>query len=130
MFRKIIHILVLVLLLFSTTGVTFYKHYCGDSLISESIGHEPKKCCGDDCKACHNESKTFKLTENYEVNEVSPTIKAEVINISKDISSFFLLSITSTDIHLDKNVISRFQILDISPFHTGYNPEFLQVFRL
>jgi hypothetical protein len=130
MFKKTVHIIMIVLLLFSTTGVTFYKHYCGNSLISESIGHEPKKCCGDACKACHNESKTYKLSENYEANDNIPALKAGLKNIFVNIPLSFVLSFTITDPYRDKNLLSRYQIIDISPFLTGDYFALLQVFRL
>jgi hypothetical protein len=130
MLKKVIHIGVIVLLLFSTMGVTMYKHYCKGSLISKSIGHEPKNCCGDDCKGCHNESKTFKITDNFEASNNSLTFKANVQKIFDDFSLAFVLLHITFDFYSTNNSFAQLKICDTPPL-IGENPRaMLQVFRL
>lgn len=130
MLKKAIHISVIVLLLFSTMGVTMYKHYCDGSLVSKSIGHEPKKCCGDDCKGCHNESKTFKITDNYEASNNSLTFKADVQKIFDDFSLAFVLLHITFDSFSNNNLFTQIKICDTPPLIAENQTAMLQVFRL
>lgn len=64
--RKIVNIFLVLLLLFSTTGVAISKHYCGEILQSVTVNHSPKSCCDgqdmpDDC--CSNEMSIDKTDE-------------------------------------------------------------------
>lgn len=65
MIRKVIHIILVLVLLTTSTGMTIYSHYCGSTLESVSIDKVPHSCCGDDCKDCHNESVTIKIHDDY-----------------------------------------------------------------
>jgi len=65
MIRKLIHILMVVFLLASSTGVTFYEHYCGGELEKISIYSAPDSCCGTDCNCCHNESFSVKIHDDF-----------------------------------------------------------------
>lgn len=65
MIRKIIHITIVMLLFATTTGMTFYSHYCGSTFKSASINTEPNFCCGDDCNSCHNESVIVKIHDDF-----------------------------------------------------------------
>lgn len=64
--RKIVNMFLVLLLLFSTTGVAISKHYCGEILQSVAVNHTPKSCCDgqdmpDDC--CSNELSIDKADE-------------------------------------------------------------------
>jgi hypothetical protein len=67
MLRKVIHITLIVLLLATTTGMTVYKHYCGDDLKSVSVNSAPKSCCEVPCGCCHNESFSVKINDDFSV---------------------------------------------------------------
>jgi hypothetical protein len=67
MLRKVTHIALVILLLTTTMGVTFYKHYCGQNLESVSINSLPKSCCDGPCNCCHNESFSVKIHDDYSV---------------------------------------------------------------
>ncbi len=70
MLKKFSHIILSVLLLVSTMGVTISKHYCGDSFISTSVFTEAESCCGDsDC--CHNDTSFYQLDEDYSLASIS-----------------------------------------------------------
>jgi hypothetical protein len=65
MLKKISHIVLSSLLLVTTTGLTFSKHYCGNELKSVSLFSEAKSCCGGPCNCCHNESFTVKVSDDF-----------------------------------------------------------------
>jgi hypothetical protein len=65
MIRKLFHTLMVVFLLASSTGVTFYEHYCGGELEKISIYSAPDPCCGTDCNCCHNESFSVKIHDVF-----------------------------------------------------------------
>jgi len=130
MLKKALNISVIVLLLFSTMGVTMYKHYCGNILISKTIGQEPRKCCGDDCKGCHNESKTFKITDNYEASSNSLTFKADVQKIFDNFSLAFVLIHITLDSYNNNNLLTQIKICDTPPLIAENQTAILQVFRL
>lgn len=65
MIRKVIHIILVLLLLTTSTGMTIYSHYCGSTIESVSIDKVPHSCCDDDCKDCHNELLTIKIHDDY-----------------------------------------------------------------
>ncbi|MCU4173980.1 HYC_CC_PP family protein [Carboxylicivirga sp. N1Y90] len=67
MLKKISHIIMVIVLLVSTTGMTVSKHYCQGSLVNVNIFGEAKTCCDDigTSKCCHNESAHFELDEDF-----------------------------------------------------------------
>jgi hypothetical protein len=67
MLRKVIHIALVFLLLTTTMGVTFYKHYCGGQLKSVSVNSTPTSCCEKPCGCCHNESFSVKIHDDFSV---------------------------------------------------------------
>lgn len=64
MVRKVAHIVITVILLVSTTGITVTRHYCGSNLRSSTLIGEPESCC-DTPGCCHNEKEHFKIDENF-----------------------------------------------------------------
>jgi len=64
MFRKFLHMLVVLPLLISTVGVTLSKHYCHGTLKSIEINSIPESCC-DTEGCCHNESENFQLKTDF-----------------------------------------------------------------
>lgn len=70
MLRKSSHIILSVLLLFVTIGLTISKHYCGGNHVSTSIFGEAEPCCdSDDC--CKNETESYQLNEKYSLVSIS-----------------------------------------------------------
>ena len=55
----------------STSGITIYRHFCGNNFIKTTIAVKPDKCCKGPCKGCHNESKYFVLKGNFEANRLN-----------------------------------------------------------
>jgi len=57
-------VLVLVLLL-TTTGITYHYHYCCDTLVKFSILHTPKPCCEHPKDCCSDKAVTFQIKTDY-----------------------------------------------------------------
>ena len=82
MIKKVAHIAVVVLLLLATTGVTVFKHYCGNSLISKTIGYTEKHCCTNGhCNSCHNDSQSFKINDDFESSNYNLDFKSPASSI-------------------------------------------------
>ena len=100
MFKKSIHILISILLLFATAGVSVSAHYCGDMLRSVSFMSTPDSCC-DDASCCHNETHFYQLDDDFTFinTEIKFLSGQQVINYprpfeamtvaEKSISSFY-----------------------------------------
>lgn len=130
MLKKAIHISVVLLLLISTMGVTIYKHYCSGTLISKSIGLPAKKCCNDNCKDCSNESKTFKITTDYDSNNNSLNFKAEVKKILDHLPLTLALIHVTLNSSGNNNLFTQTKICDTPPFIAENPTAMLQVYRL
>jgi hypothetical protein len=70
MIKKIIHIVLSFLLLISTAGISFSKHYCNDRLISVSIYEEAEPCCDGDNRCCTEETENYRLDSVYDAVEI------------------------------------------------------------
>jgi len=75
MFRKIIHIILLVYLLVATTGITFSVHYCRGEYVSASIDKEAKPCCNGKDKCCKDKIIHFEVKDNYDNTNAMTTVK-------------------------------------------------------
>jgi len=96
MLKKVAHISLIVLLLLATTGVTVFKHYCGNSLMSKTIGVTSKHCCGDGhCNNCHNDIKSFKIEDDFESNAFHIDFKSPTLDLLQDFTYNFLLSLST-----------------------------------
>lgn len=65
MLHKLSNVILSLVLLLSTTGLTIDKHYCGDSMVSYSLFGKAQSCTGMDESCCHHETNTYKLTVDY-----------------------------------------------------------------
>ncbi len=81
MLRKLTHIIVMMLLLISTTGITLSMHYCGGRLVSTSIITEAKSCCGEDCGCCENKTHHYEVKENFVSSNIIQKINIAQLNI-------------------------------------------------
>ena len=106
MFTKVIHILMSLVLLISTTGLTVDKHYCGNNLVSVSFfGHA--RSCGDmDGSCCHQDTKTFKLTSDYTYPVINLSFDQDTDEIPVQVPAYVS--------------IPRSSVLNIHPF--GLSP--------
>ncbi len=68
-----LHIVLVILLLAGTTGVTVMRHYCGGSIryAQLAVGDESGLCCGEDGEiqmpCCHNELSSLRLEDQFTV---------------------------------------------------------------
>ena len=110
MFKKVSHIILSSLMLFSTIGMVVSKHFCENTLISIAIDNEADSCCGDaDC--CHNENQFYNLDEDFSIPQISNIpVLAEF-----DIIGFGLINEFLTEIHKSKNRITAFVDLPDPP---------------
>jgi hypothetical protein len=66
MHRQIAHILLALILMVATTGITFSMHYCGGKLVSSSINSEAKTCCDGSGGCCENLTLHIGLEDDFE----------------------------------------------------------------
>jgi len=66
MLKKAGHILIIIVLLFGTTGLTITRHYCGKNLMHTALYSTPDNCCKGDCPGCHNEKISLRITDQFE----------------------------------------------------------------
>ncbi len=65
MLKKILNIFLIFALLFSTTGITVYSHYCSGYLVEKSIYVNPEGCCKGPCNCCHTDVLSAKVTDSF-----------------------------------------------------------------
>ena len=65
MFKKASHIVLSLLLLSSTMGLTISAHYCGENLKSISVVNDADSCCDIPDGCCHDESGTFRINDDF-----------------------------------------------------------------
>jgi len=65
MLKKISHILLAMLLLVTTMGMTVSKHFCGDDLKSISLFTEAESCCDIPTGCCHDELVTVDIQDDF-----------------------------------------------------------------
>jgi hypothetical protein len=66
MLQRTGHILIIIVLLFGTTGLTITRHYCGRNLIHTALYSTPDNCCRGHCPGCHNEKISLRITDQFE----------------------------------------------------------------
>ena len=82
--KKAINIIVSLILLTATFGVTVSKHYCMGSLKAQWIGHQHQEVCDgmesmpgmEGC--CSNESDTFVMDEDFSVTSFDFDVNPEL----------------------------------------------------
>jgi len=84
MFRKIKHIVLLVLFVMTTTGFSVSKHFCGSFLMDYSINSKAEPCCDDlgDCGCCRDEAEYHQLEDDF----LFPIF---IINIENEVEDIF-----------------------------------------
>ena len=78
MVRKVIHIVIAVFILISSTGFTINMHYCHDQLIDLALFAPAHSCCDTEvdganqsqasCPGCQDESIVVEPADDYEVS--------------------------------------------------------------
>lgn len=105
MIKKTTHIIIAAILILATTGFTISRHYCMGSLVSVSINHTSKDCCGNGhCNKCHNESQVFKVSADF-LTSLSHASEASVFHVL----------FTSADVAFDLLNSNNSSIFQITP---------------
>lgn len=63
--KKFGHIIMILLLLISTAGVSINKHYSGGELFSTALFVEAESCCETPCGCCDEKSEQIKVEADY-----------------------------------------------------------------
>jgi hypothetical protein len=66
MLKRTGHIFIAVLLIFATSGVTIYRHYCCGRLVETSVYSVTKHCCETNCPGCRNEIINLRVADQFE----------------------------------------------------------------
>ena len=131
MLRKTGHIVIIIVLLFGTTGMTITRHYCGRSLIQTSLYSTPDNCCKGSCTGCHNERISLKITDKFEATQDHIDFKAGFQTLLKQVSLPTLLAFSnSPEINLmnDGSGGLRKYPFTSKPICSGQTSPVLQVF--
>lgn len=122
MHKYIIHIILGVLLVLSTSGITITRHYCGDNLVFASVASENKNCCNESCNNCRSESVSFKVSDTFSATSYKYfepenfSLHWLVLTVSKE----SLITLISKELEL---------LYADSPPNLQISNSFLQVFR-
>lgn len=131
MFRKAGHILIILLLLFVTTGITITRHYCGRDLVQTSIFSTPHGCCDSNCPRCHNEKINIRITDKYQSAQSQVDFSTRFTTLLANQSLPTILAFSSpTSIAVLNNTQGGPLIKPSStkPLCAGYSTSLLQVF--
>ena len=71
MLKKISHIILALLVLVTTMGMTVSAHYCGGELKSVQVVTESDSCCGDSCGSCHNEIIKVEVEDDFTIQMIN-----------------------------------------------------------
>ena len=129
MLKRIAHISLIMLLLLSTSGITVYKHYCGNTLMGSSIVLKPKGCCKPQCKCCHDETKYLKITDTFESQKASLNLQADFTKLFNNLK-FATPWLSSTFENSSNSIFNQIKICNVLPLAEANPIALLQVFRL
>jgi len=80
--KHIVSFLLAGIILFSTTGFTLSKHYCGNKLISVEINDKADDCCNgamDNC--CRTETTHYQMKEDAAVSAIQHILPVQEIQL-------------------------------------------------
>jgi hypothetical protein len=93
MLKKVIHIVVSILLLTSTMGLTLSAHYCGENLKSISVLADPASCCDIPDGCCHDEAETYRVEDDYAASSFQFDSK-QIINLIQEYSIALVIDLS------------------------------------
>jgi hypothetical protein len=123
MLKKVYHIVVMLVLILGTSGITVSHHYCHGKLISSGIYSEAKSCCDSSCGACENKTSIHRINDNFISSSYTPGEIKEIQIFTID----FLVIIPQNYISL-VFTISHYTNHKAPPGYSSL-PEYLEVFR-
>jgi hypothetical protein len=132
MLKKAGYTLLMMLLLFATTGMTITRHYCGQNLTAVAVFSTPDNCCGEQCPRCHNEKISFRITDNFEGAQLRVDFESGFkLLLEKHALPILLEQSSVTNLFLstyDPGGYIIKPIPKIIPLYAGHSTSFLQVF--
>ena len=128
MIKFILNIVLTFVLIAGTTGVSINKHFCGNHLVSSSIGYEDEDCCGNKCENCFDVTKIYQIDDDF----ITKTFELQSVHHSVYKINFCAL------IELTKQSLSYFSNKNINAHKPDYcitalnstDADKLQVFRI
>lgn len=97
MFKKISHIILALLVLVTTMGLTISVHYCGDELKSINLITESDNCCGDSCPDCQNEIVEIDIEDAFTISTFNIDLTPDFILLPALIQLFQVLIYTEEE---------------------------------
>lgn len=131
MFKRAGHILVILLLLLGTTGVTITRHYCGVNLVRTSLYSAPHNCCNENCPRCHDERINVRIIDIFESSQSQINLTEGFKNLLERHSLPTLLACSGASNAALLNDAQRNHCIKpypSSPIFAGHSTAFLQVF--
>ena len=108
--RKLLHIVLSLLIVIATSGVTVNMHYCQNRLVSVRVLFNAKPCCNN-MSCCHNESKFSKVDDKA---TIAHSLILEHTKIIKHIS-LFPVAVQANYISLSGKIYNANKIIDYPP---------------
>jgi len=131
MLKRVAHIFLILLLVFSTPGLTITRHYCGRNLVDTSIYSSPHNCCEGKCPGCHNERINIRITDKFETSQPQADFKAGFKNLLKHHSLPTILACSGASnvvLFNDAQGGHCIKPFPTIPIFAGHSTAFLQVF--
>jgi len=125
MIKKAGHIAVILILLVSTTGITFSKHCHKNMLFGITVMSDGDQCCNGPCSCCEDKVEFHRLAVDFVSGDVQvsfdeiPSVDLMAIDLMIDVS--FDMDHFSNEIDLDYN---------LPPPKGSLSPSFIQSFLL
>jgi hypothetical protein len=133
MLKRSANIIMAILLLFATSGVTIYRHYCCGSFVGTSLYSVPGHCCKTDCPGCRNEIINLRIADQFESNSTQADFKADFKTLFSQHSLPVLLAFSTTHqiaFYQDTQGDHSLKPDLVTPGYAGNPYAFLQVFLL
>lgn len=103
MLRRISQILLALVFMVTTMGMTISKHYCGTNLKSVSIFTSPESCCDVPVGCCHDEQVKIEIEDDYSATSINYDFSLFALELPT------LLQLFQVDV---PEIISEFHIRD------------------
>ncbi len=97
MLKKISHIILALLVLVTTMGMTVSAHYCGDELKSIDLISTSDNCCGDSCSDCQNEIIEVDIEDDFTISLFNIDLTSDFILLPALIQLFHVSIYTENE---------------------------------
>ncbi|MGZ2371503.1 HYC_CC_PP family protein [Ancylomarina sp. YFZ004] len=94
MLKKISHIILALLVLVTTMGMTVSAHSCSGELKSIQLLSEAENCCGDSCPNCQNDIIKVEIEDDFTIQTLNFDFEQEFTFLAAFIQLLIVPSIT------------------------------------